>query len=56
MYALILPLGIVNLALVAIQILSGLRIVKISYKYHKYFGIALGFGALSHAAIAIFFT
>lgn len=56
MYSLILPLGIVNLALVAIQVLSGLKIVKIPYKSHKYFGIALGVGALLHGTIAIFFT
>ncbi len=56
MYSLILPLGIVNFVLVAIQILSGLKIVKISYKAHKYFGISLGVGALLHGAIAVFFT
>lgn len=56
MYALILPLGIINFILVAIQILSGLKIVKISYKAHKYFGIALGAAALLHGTIAIFFT
>lgn len=56
MYSLILPLGIINFLLVAIQILSGLKIVKISYKAHKYCGIALGVAALTHGAIAIFFT
>jgi hypothetical protein len=56
MYALILPLGIINFLLVTIQILSGLKIIKISYKAHKYFGISLGFFALMHGAIAIFFT
>jgi hypothetical protein len=56
MYSLILPLGIINFLLVLIQILGGLKIVKVSYKAHKYFGIALGFFALLHGTIAIFFT
>jgi hypothetical protein len=56
MYSLILPLGIINLVLVLIQILSGLKIIKISYKAHKYFGITLAFFVILHATIAIFFT
>ena len=56
MYQLILPLGIINFVLVAIQILSGLKIIKMSYKAHKYCGIALGFFAALHGTIAIFFT
>jgi hypothetical protein len=55
MYELILPLGILNFLLVTIQILSGLKIIKISYRAHKYFGLALGVFALIHGAIAIFF-
>jgi hypothetical protein len=54
MYSLILPLGILNFLLVLIQILGGLKIIKISYKAHKYFGIALGCSALLHGALAIF--
>lgn len=56
MYALILPLGIINFLLVLIQVLSGLKILKISYKAHKYFGITLGVCAFLHGAIAVFFT
>ena len=56
MYSLILPLGIINLVLAAIQVLSGLRIVKVSFKVHKYCGIALGVFAVLHAAIGIIFT
>lgn len=56
MYSLILPLGIINLLLAAIQVLSGLRFIKVSFKVHKYCGIALGVFALLHASIAIFFT
>ncbi len=56
MYSFILPLGIINLLLVLIQILGGLKVIKVSFKTHKYLGIALGFFALLHGAIAIFFT
>jgi hypothetical protein len=56
MYSLILPLGIINLILISIQLLSGLRIIKISFKAHKRFGIALAAGALLHGTIAVFFT
>jgi len=56
MYSLLLPLGIINFLLVLIQILGGLKIIRISYKAHKYFGISLGFFALLHGTIAIFFT
>jgi hypothetical protein len=56
MYSLILPLGIINFLLVLIQVLSGLKIIKISYKAHKYCGIALGVFALLHGTIAIIFT
>ena len=56
MYALILPLGILNFILVLFQILGGLKIIKVSFRVHKIMGIALGFFALVHGAIAIFFT
>jgi hypothetical protein len=56
MYELILPLGIVNFLLVLILILSGLKIVKISYKAHRYLGITLGILAFIHGAIAFYFT
>ncbi|MBN1416852.1 MAG: hypothetical protein JW973_17270 [Bacteroidales bacterium] len=56
MYALILPLGIVNLILVLIQILGGLKIFKMSYKLHRNLGILLGVFVVLHAAIAIIYT
>jgi hypothetical protein len=55
MYQLILPLGIVNFLLIVIQLLGGLRIVKVPFKVHKILGILLGVFALIHGAIAIFF-
>ena len=56
MYALILPLGIINFLLVLIQILGGLKIIKVSYKVHRNLGIALGVFVLLHGAIAIIYT
>jgi hypothetical protein len=56
MYNLILPLGIINFLLILIQILGGLKIVKISYKTHRFLGFTLGFFALLHGAIAFIFT
>jgi len=56
MYELILPLGIINFILVLVQILGGLKIIKVSYKTHKYLGITLGICALLHGAIAFIFT
>jgi hypothetical protein len=56
MYDLIMPLGIINFLLVLIQILGGMKIVKVSYKVHRFLGFTLGFFALLHGAIAFFFT
>jgi hypothetical protein len=56
MYSLILPLGIINLTLVLIQVLGGLKVIKISYKTHKNTGIVLGVFVVLHAAIAIIYT
>jgi hypothetical protein len=56
MYTLILPLGIVNFILVLFQVLSGLKVIKVSFKAHKYSGIALLIFAVLHGTIAIFFT
>ena len=56
MYSLILPLGIINFILVLLQVLGGLKVIKVSFKVHKYTGIALGIFATLHGAIAIFFT
>ena len=56
MYSLILPLGIINFTLIILQILGGLKIIRISFKWHRNLGITLGVFALLHGIIAIFFT
>lgn len=56
MYNLILPLGIINILLVALQVLGGLKVIRISFKTHKYLGIMLGIFALIHGALAVFLT
>lgn len=56
MYDLILPLGIVNFILVALQILGGLKIIKVPFRWHKNLGIALGVFVVLHGLIAIIYT
>lgn len=50
----ILLLGIINMILILIQVIGGLRIMKISFKVHKFFGIILLFTAIIHAIFAVF--
>lgn len=45
-------LGIFNLVLVFVQLLGGLRIVKMPFKVHKTCGIVLAVGALAHGLLA----
>lgn len=54
MYILIIVLGIVNLFLVLIQLFSGLKVIRISFKYHKRFGILLAVGAVVHGLLALY--
>jgi hypothetical protein len=56
MYELILPLGIINFLLVLVQILGGMKIIKVPFRVHKFLGIALGVFVLLHGAIAIIFA
>ena len=53
MYQLILPLGIINFLLVLVQVLGGMKVIKVPFKTHKYLGILLGVLALVHGALAI---
>lgn len=50
----ILLLGIINMILILIQVFGGLRIIKISFKAHKVFGIILLFTAIIHSVFAVF--
>lgn len=56
MYIAILVLGIINLILVLIQLFSGLKLIRISFKSHKRFGIALATGAIAHGLMAIYYN
>jgi hypothetical protein len=53
---LILPLGIINFVLILAQILGGLKIIKVSFKVHRFLGITLGVTALLHGVVAMFLT
>ena len=52
--SIILLLGICNLLLVFFQLLSGLRIIKVSSKVHKKTGITLMVFAIAHGLLALF--
>lgn len=54
MYVLIIILGVVNLILVITQLLSGLKVIRISFKNHRVFGIALAIGAFIHGVLALY--
>ena len=54
MYILIIFLGIINLFLVLIQLFSGLKVIRISFKNHKRFGILLAIGAVAHGLLALY--
>ncbi len=49
----ILLLGILNILLVAFQISSGLRWIKVPIGIHKKTGILLCFSAVLHASLAL---
>ena len=50
--SIILILGILNLILVAFQISSGLRWIKVPFGVHRKSGILLVFSAIIHAFLA----
>ena len=51
--SIILILGLLNLVLVAFQISSGLRWIKVPFTVHRRSGILLFFSAVIHAFLAI---
>jgi len=51
--SIILILGICNFLLVFFQLLSGLRVIKVSPKVHRKTGIALFVSALVHGLLGV---
>ena len=51
--SIILVLGIVNFALVAFQLLGGLRVIRMPFWPHKYAGIILSITATIHGVLAL---
>ena len=49
----ILMLGVINIILVFLQLLVGLRVIRFSFKIHKFLGIVLACTATLHAILAI---
>ncbi len=56
MYIAILVIGIINLILILIQLFSGLKMIRISFKSHRRFGIALATGAFVHGFLALYYN
>lgn len=56
MYLILIILGIINLILVIVQLLSGLKVIRIPFKSHKRFGIALVIGAVIHGFLALYYN
>lgn len=50
--SIILILGIVNMALIAFQLLSGMRLIKVRIQYHRRAGTTLAVTAFVHAVLA----
>ena len=47
-------LGFINLFLVILQVLTGLHIIKVPFRFHKISGILLLICACAHGALAFF--
>jgi hypothetical protein len=47
-------LGITNFVLVLFQLMSGLKVIKVKYKTHKFFGILLFITASIHGGYLIY--
>ncbi|MFP3999397.1 MAG: hypothetical protein ACLFUN_06095 [Desulfobacterales bacterium] len=50
----ILAFGVLNIVLLAWQLLTGLHIIRVSPRLHRKTGIALVASALIHAGLALF--
>jgi len=54
LYRLILPLGILTYVFMLLALLTGKRIIKINFKYHRAFGLTAFIIATLHALLAIY--
>lgn len=51
---LIIPLGIFTYAMVLLGVLTGTRVIKVKFKWHKRIGLAILIVATLHATIVIY--
>ncbi len=56
LYKLIVPFGIFTYLMVWIQILTGTRVIKVNFKWHKRFGFIAIISASLHASLVIYTT
>ncbi len=50
--SIILILGLMNMSLLVFQLLSGLRLIRVSFVFHRRAGVVLVVVAVLHAALA----
>jgi predicted ferric reductase len=56
MYELVVPLGIITYFFVLFVVLSGLKIIKVKFKVHKYIGIIALLLATFHGALILYLS
>ena len=54
LYDLVIPLGILTLALLTITMLMGLKVIKVRFKTHKVFGLLTFVSGVLHAGILLY--
>ncbi len=54
LYELVLPLGIISYILLLLTILTGKRIIKLKFIYHKVFAVLTLITVTAHASIIIY--
>jgi len=54
LYDLVVPLGIITYTLILFGVLTGTRVIKVKFKWHKRTGITIFIAATLHAAAVIY--
>ena len=54
LYDLVVPLGIITYALILFGVLTGTRVIKVKFKWHKRTGVTIFISATLHVAAVIY--
>ncbi len=55
-YRFVIPLGIFSYGMLALAVLTGIRLIKLKVKYHKLIAVIGIIGATIHAALVIYYN